>query len=124
LTGLNIAGWLSFIAQTTTPVTSTTKPSIFDFFSSLPFTLLLAFLVFYVFIGKGKRGDEKKRKDTLAGLKKGDRVQTIGGIIGSVVDVRDQEVVLKVDESSNTKIRFLRSAVHRVVDDDAKTESK
>jgi len=37
--------------------------------------------------------------------------------------VRDSEVLVKVDESTNTKMRFARSAIHRVLDDD-KVESK
>ena len=47
-------------------------------------------------------------------LKKGARLQTIGGIIGTVVEVRDDELVLKIDESNNTKIRVIRSAVGKV----------
>ena len=43
---------------------------------------------------------------------------TAGGIIGTLVDVRDAEVVLKVDESSNTKIKFTRDAIKRVVTED------
>jgi preprotein translocase subunit YajC len=54
----------------------------------------------------------------LGQLKKGDRIQTIGGVLGTVVEARDTEVLVKVDESSNTKIRFARSAIHRVLEDD------
>jgi preprotein translocase subunit YajC len=43
---------------------------------------------------------------------------TAGGILGSVVEVRDTEVVLKVDESSNTKIKFTRDAIKRVLTED------
>ena len=49
-------------------------------------------------------------------LKRGDRIQTIGGILGTVVESREDEVIVKVDESSNTKIHFTRSAIHRVLD--------
>jgi preprotein translocase subunit YajC len=45
-------------------------------------------------------------------------VQTIGGIIGTVVESRENEVVLKVDETSNTKIKFSRNAIHRVLTDE------
>ena len=44
-------------------------------------------------------------------LQKNDRVRTIGGIIGTVVDVKDDEVTLKIDESNNTKIKILSSAI-------------
>ena len=49
-----------------------------------------------------------------------------------VVQIRDvqkprpqaDEVLVKVDESSNTKIRFSRSAIHRVVEEDKTAETK
>ena len=51
----------------------------------------------------------------LAGLKRNDRVQTIGGVLGTVVEAREHEVILKVDESSNTKMRFNRAAIKEVL---------
>ena len=65
--------------------------------------------------GRTKRGEESKRNDMLKNMKRGDRVQTIGGILGTVVDVRDTEVVLKVDESANAKLRFVREAIKLVL---------
>ena len=46
-------------------------------------------------------------------LTKNDRVQTIGGIIGTVVDIKEDEITLKIDESNNTKIKILRTAIGR-----------
>jgi preprotein translocase subunit YajC len=85
--------------------------------------LLLIVAVFYFFLFRSKKNTEKKRTDMLNQLKRGDRVQTIGGIIGNVVEAREHEVMLKVDESSNTKIRFARSAIHRVLEEDGKAEA-
>ena len=67
----------------------------------------------------GQRRDRKKREKMLSSIKKHDRVQTIGGVIGSVVDVKTHEVVLKVDESSNTRITFARSAIQQILSGDA-----
>ncbi|MGN6506297.1 MAG: preprotein translocase subunit YajC, partial [Tepidisphaeraceae bacterium] len=67
---------------------------------------------------------DKERKDMIAALKKGDRVQTIGGVLGSVVQVDGDEIVVKVDETTNSKIRFVRSAIQRVISDELKTETK
>jgi len=50
----------------------------------------------------------------LEALKKGDRVVSIGGIRGTVVSVKDQTVVLKVDD--NTKLEFTKSAISTVVE--------
>lgn len=114
--------WLVLLAQTTQPGPQR-PPQWFDILGSPMFMLLLMLGLFYFFVMGGKRKEERKRQNMLNNLKKGDRVQTIGGVIGSVVDVRDQEVLLKVDETTNTKIKFSRSAIHRVIEEE-KAESK
>jgi preprotein translocase subunit YajC len=85
--------------------------------------ILLGLLVLYFFVFRSKRGEEKKRQQMLDTLKRGDRVQTIGGILGTVLEAKDNEVVVKVDESTNTKMRFTRSAIHRVIQEE-KSEGK
>lgn len=61
------------------------------------------------------RKNQKQFQDMLTNLKKNDRVMTIGGIVGSVVSCTPEEVVLKVDESANVKITFVRSAIKKVL---------
>jgi preprotein translocase subunit YajC len=79
----------------------------------LPLILIIgAFVIFYWWMGRGRRKEEAKRKDMLANLKKGDRVTTIGGIRGNVIEVREDEVLVKVDES--TRMRFSRWAIRDV----------
>lgn len=87
------------------------------------FPIAIILLLFFLFLQGGKRKEEKQRQNMLKDLKKGDRIQTIGGILGTVVEARDSEVVVKVDESTNTKMKFTRSAIHRVVEEE-KSESK
>jgi len=58
----------------------------------------------------------------VASLKKNDRVRTIGGILGTIIDVRDDEIVLKIDEANNTKIRIIPSAVAQVLTDEKKNQ--
>lgn len=87
--------------------------------SNMFLPLIVVMLVFFVWSSsKTKKQEQKKRDDMLANMKRGDRVMTAGGILGSVVEVRDSEVVLKVDESSNTKIKFTRDAIKRVMTED------
>jgi preprotein translocase subunit YajC len=78
---------------------------------------ILIFIVFFWLMGSAKRRQEKERNAMLSALKKGDRVRMTGGELGSVVEVRDTDVLIKVDESSNTKIRYVREAVAAVVND-------
>jgi preprotein translocase subunit YajC len=80
------------------------------------FPLLLLLVVgMILFSVLGQRRDRKKREAMIKAVKKHDRVQTIGGVIGSIVEVKSNTVVLKVDESSNTRITFARSAVQQVL---------
>lgn len=60
-----------------------------------------------------KRKENKKRDELLGSIKKGDQVLTYGGIFGTVAEVRDDSVVLRVDENANTKIRFHKSAIQQ-----------
>ena len=87
--------------------------------------LLFGMVMFFIFSSsRTKRQEQKKRDDMLKNMKRGDRVLTLGGILGTVVDVRDTEVVLKVDEGSNTKIKFTRDAIKRVLAEDEASNSK
>jgi len=69
------------------------------------------FLLMYMLFFRGPRKKQQQQKQMIQSLTKNDKVQTIGGIIGTVVDIKDNEVTLKVDESNNTKIKILRSAI-------------
>ena len=59
----------------------------------------------------------KKRREMMAGMSKNDRVLTRGGIIGVVVEVRETEVIVKVDESNNTRLHFAKPAIQHVFAD-------
>lgn len=65
--------------------------------------------IFYVFIIMPRKKQEKKHGDFLAELKRGAKVVTIGGIHGEVVRVKDDIVVLKVNE--NTEMEFIKKAI-------------
>ncbi len=87
-----------------------------DPFGGMFFPLLLVLLITMItFTVLGQRRDRKKRAALLHSVKKHDRVQTVGGVIGSIVEVKTDTVVLKVDETSNTRITFARSAVQQVL---------
>jgi len=77
----------------------------------LPFILI--FVVMYFILFRGPRKKQQQHKQMMQSLTKNDKVQTIGGIIGAVTDIKDNEITLKVDESNNTKIKILRSAISK-----------
>ena len=82
--------------------------------------IILIFVVVYLFMLRGPRKQQQKHKQMVQELNKNDRVRTIGGILGTVVDVRGDEVTLKVDETNNTKIRISTSAIGKNLSQEGK----
>lgn len=79
------------------------------------FIIVLGVLVaMIIFSMSSQRKEKKRRAAMLDTMKKGDKVQTVGGILGTVAEVRDDEVVVKVDENTNTKIKLAKNAIQSV----------
>lgn len=81
----------------------------------VPFLLIIVIMYFFLI-----RPQKKKQKETeamLNALKKGDKVITVGGIHGVVSSVKDNTVIVKVDD--NTKVEFNRTAISSVELSDA-----
>ena len=76
--------------------------------------LLGAVVLMWLFMGRGRKKERRRRQQMLESIKKGDKVTTLGGIIGTVLDIKENEVTLKVDESANVRMKFLRRAIHQV----------
>jgi len=73
---------------------------------------------------RGKKKQANKQKQLLDSLAKGDKVRTIGGILGSVVEVRKDEVVIRIDDNSNTRMRIVRRAIAQKIVDDLKDDEE
>ena len=84
-----------------------------NFFTML--MLLLVFMIIFSFFGGRKQ--KKRRAAMLDSLQKRDKVITRGGVFGTIVEVKPDRVVLKVDESSNTRMTVLRESVEQVTAD-------
>ncbi len=81
--------------------------------------MMIALVAFMLLTSRSQKKKEKRERDELhAGMSKNDRVLTVGGIVGTIHTVRENEVVLKVDESTNTKMTFLKTAIQRTIQDD------
>jgi preprotein translocase subunit YajC len=76
----------------------------------LPF--LLIFAIFYFLLIRPQQKKQRERNNMLAALKKGDQVITIGGIHGTITDLTENTVTLRV--SATTQITFERSAISSV----------
>jgi len=88
--------------------------------SPLPTMIMigLMFVVFYFLIFRGPRKKEQQHKQMVKSLKKNDKIRTIGGILGTIVDIKDDEIILKIDESNNTKIRISTNAIGKNLSND------
>jgi preprotein translocase subunit YajC len=73
------------------------------------FFFAFLFALFYLLLIRPQQKARKKHQEFLAKLKKGDRVVTSSGIIGTVVEVGEDTVSLKVD--ANTRITFLKEHI-------------
>ena len=91
--------------------------------SMLPFIAI--FVLFYFLLIRPQRKEQSRRQMMLAAVKKNDRVLTAGGIYGVVTNVHREadEVTIKVDEATNTKLRMTLSSISRVVGDEPSNET-
>ncbi|MCM8793455.1 MAG: preprotein translocase subunit YajC, partial [Candidatus Omnitrophica bacterium] len=71
--------------------------------------LILIFFIFYFMIIKPQKLREKEHQERIKNLKKNDYVITSGGIHGTIAEIKDTAVILKVDD--NTKIMVEKSAI-------------
>ena len=72
--------------------------------------LILMFVIFYFLLIRPQQKRQKEHQQMLRELKKGDRIITSGGLIGTVVGLKDDEVVLRVGDQ-DTKVECLKSAI-------------
>ena len=87
--------------------------------------IILGFIVLMWLMNGTKRKQERERAALLSNVKKGDKIRLVGGEFGSVVEVKDNRVLVKVDEGSNTKIWYAKDAVQAIEkESSAKDEAK
>ncbi len=67
------------------------------------------FIVWYFFLIRPQKKREKEKKAMIDSLKKGDKILTIGGIIGKVEQVKEDRVIIKVADKTN--IEILKTAI-------------
>ncbi|MBU1727692.1 MAG: preprotein translocase subunit YajC [Candidatus Omnitrophica bacterium] len=82
--------------------------------------LVLIFVIFYFLLIRPQKQKEKEHQKMMANLNKNDDVVTSGGIHGTIVNVKDKTVVLRVDE--NVKLEFEKSCIVFVAKSQAGSE--
>lgn len=81
------------------------------FMGMLPMILIIAAMFYLMWRGQAK--ERKKREAMLTSIKSGDKVITIGGIHGTVVEVKNDGFVIKI--ADNVKIEVTKNAVGSVI---------
>ena len=80
-----------------------------------PIAIFLIFIVFYFFLirpqQKAQKKKEKEKGEMLEALKKGDKIITVGGLHGTVVQIGDTSVTIEIDKSA--RLRVEKSAIDR-----------
>ncbi len=97
-------------------------PPVGGMFASMLLPFLIIFLAFYFLIIRPQRKQEQERRKMLANLQKNDYVLTSGGIYGTIVQVKDDEITFKIDE--NVKVKLAKSAVVSVISRAKNTHEK
>ena len=77
--------------------------------------IILLFVVMWLFFIRPKNKEMKKMEEMRKALKKGDKVITTAGIVGTVTNIEESTNVITVRTSSTTLIDFEKQAVLRVL---------
>lgn len=100
---------LLILAQAAAPAPASTTSSMLGMF--LPFALMI--FVFYFLIIRPQSKKQKEHQKMLDALEINDRVVTSSGIIGIIVNIKNDKnsIVIRVDDTTGTRIEFQKSAV-------------
>ena len=82
--------------------------------------ILLMVVIFYFLLWRPQKKQQKERASLLGSLKKGQKIVTIGGIYGEIVELDDEKV--KVQVSEKVELTFARTAVANVLSKNNKEE--
>ncbi|MDY5480914.1 MAG: preprotein translocase subunit YajC [Veillonella caviae] len=75
--------------------------------------ILLMVVIFYFLLWRPQKKQQKERANLLSSLKKGQKIVTIGGIYGEIVELDDEKI--KIQVADKVEMTFSRSAVASVV---------
>lgn len=102
-----------------TPADGTTARPSSGLGGLLPIMLLMMAGILIMTSLSGRK-ERKKHTELMASLGKKDKVRAAGGIIGTIVEIKNDEVLLETDRASNTRIRVSRSSISTVISSKSK----
>ena len=110
----------SAFAQEAAPAGAPEQPSAIASFMPL----ILLFVVMWFFFIRPKSKEMKQMEAMRKALKKGDKVMTAAGIVGTVTNMEEGSNIVTVRTGSTTLIDFEKQAILRVMNAEAKVEEK
>ena len=76
--------------------------------------LVVMFVVFYFILIRPQKKKDKELKEQMDKLQVGDRVVTIGGLVGFVANIKDDQITISTS-AANTLVTFTKNAIQTVV---------
>ena len=73
----------------------------------------LIILIFYFMILRPQQKKQKERQKLLEGVKKGDKITTIGGIHATVIGMEEKSVLIQI--ADNVKVKIEKTAISNVI---------
>lgn len=87
-----------------------------DPFGGLFIPLLLGmFLLMIVMTVMQGRKEKKRKAELMSGMGRRDEVRTLGGMIGTIVEIKEDRVRLQIDESTKTRVWVSKTAVESIL---------
>ena len=84
--------------------------------------MVLIFVVLYFMMIRPQRKKAKEHESMLTSIKKNDHILTNGGIFAIVDKVKEKEIIVKIDEKSDVRMRLAKSAIAGLVKDSGREE--
>ncbi len=84
----------------------------------MPIMMVFLFAIMYFMMIRPQKRREKERKEMLNAVKSGNRVLLTSGMIGQVINVKENTLIIQISE--NTKVECVRAAISQVLGDDEK----
>lgn len=97
--------------QAVAPASTPPNSPLAAFVSFAPFIAIM--ILFYFLMIHPQNKERKKKEEALRAIQRGDRVLTRGGIYGTVADIKEDILILKINE--NNKVEVERSFVETVL---------
>ena len=76
--------------------------------------MIIMFAVMYFLIIRPQKQKEKKRLELISNVRKQDKIVTTGGMHGVVTSVKENEVIVRVDDAKDVKLKIDKSAITSV----------